>query len=192
MHRTFARAGIELELSEGMRPKPRLSLPLPLPVGAAAEDELAVARVAADAPDARSGLLALKAATPEGLEIVSLRESARRERPQPSRAHYECELRGDGEAIAAAVATFAEGEPPRVVRRGPKGTKTVHLRESVGDVSCRALPGGALLEFEVRYDAGMAARPQEIIKVIAETAGIEPVLHRLRRLAVVFAEEARP
>ncbi len=192
VQRTFARAGVELELSEGMRPKPRLSLPLPLPVGAAADDELAVARVSADAPDARSGLLALKAAAPDGIEIVALRESPLRERPQPLRGRYACEVRGDAEIIAAAVAAFEDGEPPRVVRRGPKGTKTVDLRESVGDVSCRALTDGARLEFEVRYDVGTAARPQEIIKVIADKAGIEPVLHRLRRLEVEFAEEARP
>ncbi len=43
-----------------MRPKPRLSLPLPLPVGAAADDELAVARVTDAAPSARDGLAALR------------------------------------------------------------------------------------------------------------------------------------
>lgn len=190
VQRTFARAGIDLELSEGMRPKPRLSLPLPLPVGAAADDELAVARVTATAPDAREGLAALAAAAPEGLEVIALRESPLRARPQPSRARYACEVRGDADAVTAAVTAFEEGEP-HVVRRGPKGTKTVELRRSVGAVSCRALPGGAHLEFEVRYDVGTAARPQEVIEVIADKAGIEPVLHRLRRIEVVFAEAAR-
>ncbi len=54
MQRTFARAGIELALSQGMRPKPRLSLPLPLPTGAAALDELAVVEVAEETSAARS------------------------------------------------------------------------------------------------------------------------------------------
>ena len=191
VQRTFARAGVELELSEGMRPKPRLSLPLPLPVGAAADDELAVARVTDAAPSAREGLAALKAAAPEGLKVIALRESPLRARPQPLRARYAGEVRGDADAVAAAVEAFEGGEPPRVVRRGPKGTKTVDLRRSVGPVSCRATPDGAHLEFEVRYDLGTAARPQEGIEVIAEKAGIEPVLHRLRRVEVVFAEAAR-
>jgi len=191
VQRTFARAGVELELSEGMRPKPRLSLPLPLPVGAAADDELAVARVTDAAPDGRAGLVALRAAAPEGLEVIALQESPLRVRPLPLRARYACEVRGDADAVAAAVAAFVGGEPPRVVRRGPKGTKTVDLRRSVGAVSCRATPGGARLEFEVRYDVGTAARPQEVIEVIADKAGIEPVLHRLRRVEVVFAEAAR-
>jgi len=191
VQRTFARAGVPLELSEGMRPKPRLSLPLPLPVGAAAEDELAVARVGDSAPEARRGLAALRAAAPAGLEVSALRESPRRVRPQPLRARYRCEVRGDAAAVAAAARGIEEGGPAHVVRRGPKGTKTVDLRESVGDVSCRALPGGARLEFEVRYDAGAAARPQEVVEFIADTAGIEPVLHRLRRVEVVFAEKGR-
>jgi radical SAM-linked protein len=191
VQRTFARAGVELELSKGMRPKPRLSLPLPLPVGAAADDELAVARVTDAAPGARAGLVALGAAAPEGLEVIALRESPLRARPQPLRARYACEVRGDADSVAAAAEAFVGEEPPRVVRRGPKGTKTVDLRRSVEALSCRATPGGAHLEFEVRYDVGTAARPQEVIEVIADKAGIEPVLHRLRRVEVVFAEEAR-
>ena len=45
VQRTFARAGVPIALSHGMRPKPRLSLPLPLPVGAAGDEELAVVEV---------------------------------------------------------------------------------------------------------------------------------------------------
>jgi hypothetical protein len=125
------------------------------------------------------------------LDVIALRESSVRARPRPLRARYTCELRGDADAVAAAVAAFNEDEAPRVVRRGPKGTKTVDLRRSVEAVSCRATSGGARLEFEVRYDVGTAARPQEVIEVIADKAGIEPVLHRLRRVEVVFAEAAR-
>jgi len=189
VQRTFARAGVELELSEGMRPKPRLSLPLPLPVGAAADDELAVARVTSAAPDARRGSAALRAAAPEGLEVVALSETSRRVRPRPLRARYAAEVRGDPARIAAAVGQLEEAAAVRFVRSGPKGTKTVDLRATLSAVNCRALPGGAHLEFEVRYDAGTAARPQEVIEVIADKAGTEPVLHRLRRVEVVFAEE---
>lgn len=42
LQRTFARAGVPIALSRGMRPKPHLSLVLPLPVGAAGLSELAV------------------------------------------------------------------------------------------------------------------------------------------------------
>ena len=41
----FARAGVVLALSQGMRPKPRISVVVPLPVGAAAADELVVVEV---------------------------------------------------------------------------------------------------------------------------------------------------
>ena len=53
IQRTFARAGVPIALSQGMRPKPRLSLPLPLPVGAAGADELAVIEVTDDGPARR-------------------------------------------------------------------------------------------------------------------------------------------
>ena len=55
VQRTFARAGIEFALTQGMRPKPRLSLPLALPTGAAALDELAVVEVAEDTREAALG-----------------------------------------------------------------------------------------------------------------------------------------
>jgi hypothetical protein len=42
LQRTFARAGVPIALSRGLRPKAHLSLVLPLPVGAAGLDELAV------------------------------------------------------------------------------------------------------------------------------------------------------
>jgi radical SAM-linked protein len=48
VQRTFARAGVPIALSQGMRPKPRISLPLPLPVGAAGADELATVEVPRD------------------------------------------------------------------------------------------------------------------------------------------------
>jgi radical SAM-linked protein len=191
VQRTFVRAGIELELSEGMRPKPRLSLPLPLPVGASGVHELAVARVTEAAPEAAAGLAALRAAAPEGIDVLTLAESPRRERPQPVSARYSGELRGDAAAIVSAVGVLEKEKSASVVRRGPKGTKTLRLADSVHDISARPAPGGARLEFEVRYDAGTAARPQEIIEVIADMARVEPVLHRLRRLQVVFAEKAR-
>jgi radical SAM-linked protein len=186
VQRTFSRAGVELELSEGMRPKPRLSLPLPLPVGAAADDELIITRVAEGAPSARDGLVALEAAAPEGIEVFSVRESPLKLRPRPVRGRYQCELRGSPGRISEAVAVIEDRATLEVVRRGPKGTKAVDLRESVGQIECRSARDGVRLEFDVRYDAGTAARPQEVIEVIANEASVEPVLHRLRRLMVEF------
>jgi radical SAM-linked protein len=186
LQRTFARAGVQLALSEGMRPRPRLSLPLPLPVGAAALAETAVAEVADGAPGSDEGLRILRAAAPCGLEPTALREVAARLRLRPAVARYECLLHGDVAAIARAAAAMSGAASLPVERRGPRGAKTVDLRESVSALRAEPGAGGARLEFEVRYDRGTAARPQEIIESIATAATAEPVMRRLRRVAVAF------
>ena len=69
VQRTFARAGIELALSQGMRPKPRLSLPLPLPVGAAGARRARRGRGRRGDPGRRPArrLRALRGAAADGL-----------------------------------------------------------------------------------------------------------------------------
>ena len=76
VQRTFARAGVPIALSQGMRPKPRLSLPLPLPVGVAGRDELAVVEVPDGQPGTAAALRALRAASPPGLSRWRWRSSA--------------------------------------------------------------------------------------------------------------------
>ena len=74
LRRTFARAGVELALTHGLRPKARLSLGLPLPVGAAGCHELALAAVAATpgtAPAEGERLAAkLTSAAPAGIAVT--------------------------------------------------------------------------------------------------------------------------
>ena len=64
VQRTFARAGVPIALSQGMRPKPRLLAPLPLPVGAAGASELAVVEVPEDTAVGTTTLGALREASP--------------------------------------------------------------------------------------------------------------------------------
>ena len=106
VQRTFARAGIELALSQGMRPKPRLSLPLPLPTGAAALDELAVVEVAEETQAAvlPERLRALRGAAAEGFVFERLTLAEERPRPQAAAAAYECRLRAPCAAVDAALA----------------------------------------------------------------------------------------
>ena len=69
VQRTFARAGVPIALSQGMRPKPRLSLPLPLPVGAAGRGGAGRDRSRRPkTPGRAAALRGLRAAAPPGLE----------------------------------------------------------------------------------------------------------------------------
>jgi len=191
LQRTFARAGITLALSQGMRPKACLALPLPLPVGAAGCCELAVAEVAGEELSA-AALGKLGAAAPPGIEPLTVEVAGERHpRPQPQWAEYTCTVLGDAGAVAAAVARFAEQSQVVFQRVSPKGERTLDLKEYVVDTSVQAVAGGAQLRFTIRHRASGAARPQEYVDLIAEWAGIEPVMRALTRVRVAWKQLPR-
>jgi radical SAM-linked protein len=184
--RTFARAGIDLVLSQGMRPKPRLALGLPLPVGAAATEELLLAEVSDLAPEPEMALPVLALAAPPGLEPLAAMAVPDRPRPQALTADYECGLAGDEGAIAAALAWFAAAESVPIERVSPKGQRTVDLKEFVTDTWCRPTKDGVCVGFTVRHRSTGAARPQEFVSLVAGRAGVEAVARHLLRRRVVY------
>ncbi len=196
LQRTFARAGIELALSEGFRPKPRFALGLPLPVGAAGLGELAVAQMPPDSEadgtvcdgerSLREALAALRAAAPEGLTPCGLTAIGQRPRPRPVRADYECDLHVDPEAATQAVDWFARQDDVEVERRSPKGRRTLDLKRYVIDLAVAAVPRGTHVRFGVRHRADGAARPQEVADLLAGRAGGDPVMFRLIRMRVSY------
>ncbi len=187
VQRTFARAGIPIALSQGMRPKPRLSLPLPLPVGAAGEDEVAVVEVPEGVVATTETLEALRAASPPGFEPLGIVDAGERHpRPQPTAAEYACLLDGDAGAIAAAVERYNDAEDAIRERVSPKGTRRLDLKEYAGDVVARPVEGGARLGFTIRHRSDGAARPQELIDLIAEWAEVDPVMRGLERRRITW------
>jgi radical SAM-linked protein len=187
VQRTFARAHVPIALSEGMRPKPRLSLPLPLPVGAAGERELAVVEVPEGVVAGTETLMGLREASPPGFvpeEIVDAGE--RHPRPQPRAAEYACVLDGDAGAIVAAVERYNETEVAVRERVSPKGTRRLDLKEYAGDVVATPVEVGARVWFTIRHRSDGAARPQELIDLIAEWAQVEPVMRGLERLHITW------
>ena len=188
VQRTFARAGIELALSQGMRPKPRLSLPLPLPTGAAALDELAVVEVAEETVTELLGvrLGALRAAAADGLSIERLVASEERPRPQATAAAYECRLDAPCTDVDEALVAFAAEPHVRVVRESPKGRRRIELKEYVCELSASPCDAGTKLAFTLRYGPGGSARVDEVVAALAARLGIEPVVLDLTRLRVTW------
>lgn len=187
VQRTFARAGVPIALSQGMRPKPRLSLPLPLPVGASGSRELAVVEVPEGLQASSEALVALRAASPPGFvpeEIVDAGE--RHPRPQARAAEYTCVVDGDAGAIAAAVERYNDADDAVRERVSPKGARTLDLKRYAGVVAVTPVEGGARLGFTVRHRSDGAARPQELIDLIAEWAEVEPVMHGLERVRITW------
>ena len=184
VQRTFARAGVPIALSQGMRPKPRLSLPLPLPVGAAGVDEVAVVEVPEGVTATTETLKSLRAASPPGFETLAIVDAGERHpRPQPRAAEYACVLDGDAGAIAAAVERYNDAEDAIRERVSPKGTRRLDLKKYVGDVVATPVEGGAQLGFTIRHRSDGAARPQELIDLIAEWAEVDAVMRSLVRVA---------
>ena len=189
VQRTFARAGIPLALSQGLRPKPRLSLPLPLPVGAAGWEELAVAEVPEGVEAGPSTLRRLRDAAPPGLEPGTLVVVGEQHpRPQVCEAEYSCVLDGDAGTVRAAVERYGREESVEVERVSPKGRRTLDLKEYVAAAAAESGPhgDGALVRFTVRHRDDGAARPQEFIGLIARWAGVDAAMRDLRRVRVVW------
>lgn len=182
MERTFARAGVGICLSCGMRPKPRLGLPFPLPVGAAGTAELVVVEVPETAPAPIEALKALRAAAPPGLEPTKVIVAGEAHpRPQPVAARYACVVDGDAGRLGAAVERY-EGQREALCERvSPKGRRALDLKDYIGDAVAEAIAGGVRLRFTISHRADGAARPQEFVDLIAGWAGADPVMRELER-----------
>ena len=189
VQRTFARAGIPLALSRGMRPKPRLSLPLPLPVGAAGCEELGVVEVPDGVEAGAATLRRLREAAPPGLEPGALVVVGEQHpRPQVREAEYACVLDGDAGVVRAAVERYAQEESVEVERVSPKGRRTLDLKEYVAAVAAEPGPHGegAHVRFTVRHRDDGAARPQEFIDLIAGWAGVDAAMRDLQRVRIAW------
>ena len=95
-------------------------------------------------------------------------------------------LDGDAGAIGAAVERYNDTEHAIRERVSPKGTRRLDLKEYVGDVVATPVGGGARLGFTIRHREDGAARPQELIDLIAEWAGVEPVMRGLERRRITW------
>ncbi len=161
VQRTFARAGIELALSQGMRPKPRLSLPLPLPTGAAALDELAVVEVAEARRRRRCwapacGRCAQRAADGLTIERLGRDRRASAATAAATRPPTSAGWRRRARPSTRRSPRFAAEPEVSVVRASPKGRRAIELKEYVCELSASPCDAGTRLAFTLRY--GPAAR----------------------------------
>lgn len=189
VQRTFARAGVPLALSHGLRPKARLSLPLPLPVGAAGCGELAVVEVPDEVEAGAGTLRRLREAAPPGVDPEDLTVVGEQHpRPQAVEAEYACVLDGDAGAVRAAVERYRQEESVDVERVSPKGRRTLDLKEYVAEAAAEDGPHGegARVRFTVRHRTDGAARPQEFIDLIAAWAGVDAAMRDLQRVRITW------
>ncbi|HEY0388474.1 MAG TPA: TIGR03936 family radical SAM-associated protein [Gaiellales bacterium] len=180
------RAGYQVALSRGMRPRPVIALALPRAVGVESEGELADVELTSDpAPAELRERLAPQ--LPAGLELLGVEPAEGKQAASRVRAvHYQIEA-GAGLDWDDAVVRYLAADEALVTRTAPKkADKRVDVRRFCTAVE--PTPGGLHAEIELT-DAG-TARPEEVANAVAATIGATPTITRIVRTEIVLRDAA--
>lgn len=171
----FRRAGFDVALSQGMRPKPVISLAVARAVGVASLDELMTVELVGDHdPDEVRARLA--ATLPRGLEVLSAERS--QGTPRPVSARYHVALDAPRDVVERAAARYAEAEAAPVERATPKRRKIVDVKAFAPTVE--VAEGG--FDVEVVFAPEGSARPEEVARALSELAGADLPVTGVTRL----------
>jgi radical SAM-linked protein len=174
------RAGYQIALSKGMKPRPVISLALPRAVGVQALADLADVELVGE-PDPAEVAAGLDAQLPQGMTVVSVEPAeGRTAAARVEAAEYEVEVEEDVDWPEALVA-FAAAERCEVVRTAPgKADRTIDVRSYCSSIEHE--PG--LLRMELRMTDSGTARPDEIAQAVAGLAGATANIKRLVRTRI--------
>jgi radical SAM-linked protein len=179
------RAGYEIALSHGPKPRPVIALAFPRAVGVEACADLADVELVGDHDPAEvAGRLAGQ--LPEGIDVHGIVPAAGR--PAASLVHrlvYTADVSEDLDWDAAGEA-FAAAPEAVVVRRAPdKADKRVDVKRSCTGVTHER----GRLRFEIELSEAGAARPEEIVKAVAAGIGATPTIGRLVRTRIELRDQ---
>ena len=178
------RAGYQVALSRGMKPRPVIALALPRAVGVQSESELADIELTSD-PTPAELHEQLAPQLPAGLELLAVEPAQGKQAASRVRAvHYLIEVADDVD-WEAAIAGFLAADEAIVTRTAPnKAAKRVDVRKF-----CTQLGHGPHgLEAEIELTEAGTARPEEVATAVAATIGATPTIIRLVRTAIVLRE----
>ncbi|HEY7259106.1 MAG TPA: TIGR03936 family radical SAM-associated protein [Gaiellales bacterium] len=178
------RAGFDIALSRGMKPRPVISLALPRAVGTETLADIADVELRGD-HEPLEVAERLANHLPMGLTVVAVEPATGKQAAsRVEGVNYRVEVADDVD-WDAALAAFAAAEACEVVRTAPnKAAKRVDVRRF-----CTALahePGALEMELAVT-DAG-TARPEELTQAVAALVGATPNIERLVRTAIRLRE----
>jgi radical SAM-linked protein len=178
------RAGYQVALSRGMKPRPVIALALPRAVGVQSESELADIELTSD-PTPAELHEQLAPQLPAGLELLAVEPAQGKQAASRVRAvHYLIEVADDVD-WEAAIAHFLAADEAIVTRTAPnKAAKRVDVRKF-----CTQLGHGPHgLEAEIELTEAGTARPEEVATAVAATIGATPTIVRLVRTEIVLRE----
>ena len=178
------RAGYDIALSRGMRPRPSISLALPRAVGVESEAEIADVDIEGDPPAEEVGAR-LAPQLPDGLDVLAVaRASGKSPASRLDSVRYAIEVAADRD-WAEAARRYAAAEEATVVRRSPKGERRVDVKRYCAEVSHEP----PWLVADVRITPDGTARPEEVATAVAATlAGEPPRPKRLVRRRIVLRD----
>ena len=179
------RAGFEIALSRGPKPRPVIALALPRAVGVESLAELADFELLGD-HDPTEVAERLSNRLPLGVTVVAATEVTGK--PAASLVHrirYVAEVADDLD-WDAALAAFADAPEAVVTRTAPdKADKRVDVKRSC--TSAHHEPERLVFEIELS-EAGLA-RPEEVVHAVAATIGATPTISRLVRTEIVLRDQ---
>jgi len=178
------RAGFEVALSQGLRPKPVISMALARAVGVASEDELCTVELTGDV-DVDDVADRLSEALPRGLEVVSAAPSDGT--PRVVGARYAVALEAPAETVERAAAVYAGRIEAPIGRRSPKGDRTIDVKAFAPSVE--PVEGG--FEVEIALTDEGSARPEEVARALAECAGAPLPVTGITRIQIHAARPVR-
>jgi radical SAM-linked protein len=179
------RAGFQIALSQGPKPRPVIALALPRAVGVESLGELADVELAGD-HDPGEVAERLANQLPLGVSVLWAEQSEGK--PAASRirgANYMAEVSDDVDWPAAAQ-MFADLATAPVVRTAPdKPDKRVDVKQFCSSVTHE--PGR--LVFGIELNPAGTARPEEVVQAVAAAIGATPTINRLVRTGIVLREQ---
>jgi radical SAM-linked protein len=179
------RAGLEIALSRGPKPRPVIALAFPRAVGVESLAELADVELLGDHDPIEVGER-LANRLPLGVTVVAVAPAAGKSAASlVHRIRYVAEVADDLD-WEAAIAAFADAPEAVVTRTAPdKADKRVDVKRS--GPSARHEPGRLVFEIELS-EAGLA-RPEEVVQAVAATIGATPTINRLVRTEIVLRDQ---
>jgi len=177
----FRRAGYEIALSNGMRPKPVISLALARGVGTASEDEHCTIELVGDSHNLDDLISRLTATCPRG--VVPLAARLAGPKTVAVGATYRITFDAPGQLLAQAVAAYTASPELPIERRSPKQRRTVDVKRFAPEPQ---LDGSSVIVDIAILEDG-SAKPDEVVRALASCANADLPLAGVTRLAVAMA-----
>jgi len=172
------RAGYQVALSSGMRPRPVISLAPARGVGVVSEDERCTVELVGDSHDLDDLVVRLAANCPRG--VVPLEACLAGPTTAVTGATYRIVFDAPGETLAQAVAAYRAASELLIPRCSPKQHRAVDVRRPAPEPQLAG--DAAIVQIAIHNDG--PAKPSGVVRALASCAPNELAVAGITRLAV--------